>query len=155
MSDEELVKSLLFSKEVIQRELSTAEVRTRNPEHVLKELNKIDYTNDLTQLRKIWVTQAVNRFDAELAKNLAINGSEKARAGALRALYYDASNTSGLFPILEKLVSDSSLQVRLWAVSVLAQIDNPRSVEVALAGLGWDESRYLFGLCGMVDLSGT
>ena len=101
----------------------------------MNEINKIDYTNDLTQLRKIWVTQAVNRFDAELAKDLAINGSEKARAGALRALYYDASNISGLFPILEKLVSDSSLQVRLWAVSVLAQIDNPRSVEVALRAL--------------------
>lgn len=135
MSDEELVESLLFSKEAIQRELSTAEVRTRNPERVLNELNKIEHTNHLTQLRKIWVTQAINRFDAELAKNLAINGSEKARAGALRALYYEAGNTSGLFPILEKLVGDSSLQVRLWAVSVLAQIDSPRSVEVALRAL--------------------
>ena len=135
MNEKELAQALVFSKENIQRELATAELRTRKPEEMLPALNALDLKDDLHKLRRIWATQALNRFDLEAAKELTRSKSFKARAGALRALYYDAPRTEGLIALAESAVSDSSEQVRLWGVSLLAQLDSPMTVPLALKAL--------------------
>jgi putative heme-binding domain-containing protein len=135
MNEKELAQALILSKENIQRELATAELRTRKPEKMMPALNALDLKEDLHKLRRVWATQALNRFDLEAAKELTRSESPKARAGALRALYYDAPRTEGLLPVAESAVSDSSEQVRLWGVSLLAQLPSPKTVPLALKAL--------------------
>jgi putative heme-binding domain-containing protein len=135
MNEKELAQALIYSKENIQRELATAELRTRKPENMLPALRALDLKEDLHKLRRIWATQALNRFDVEAARELARAESPKARAGALRALYYEAPRTEDLLPVAESAVSDSSEQVRLWGVSLLAQLDSPKTVPIALKAL--------------------
>ncbi|MBT3567497.1 MAG: sorbosone dehydrogenase, partial [Opitutae bacterium] len=135
MNEKELAEALVFSKENVQRELATAELRTRKPEKMLPALKALELKEELHKLRRIWATQALNRFDLEAAKELTRSESPKARAGALRALYYEASRTEGLLPLAEAAVSDPSEQVRLWGVSLLAQLDSPKTVPIALKAL--------------------
>jgi putative heme-binding domain-containing protein len=135
MNEKELAYALILSKENIQRELATAELRTRKPEKMLPALKALDLKEDLHKLRRVWATQALNRFDIDAAKELTRAESPKARAAALRALYYEAPRTEGLLPIAEAAVSDPSEQVRLWGVSLLAQLDSPKTVPIALRAL--------------------
>jgi putative heme-binding domain-containing protein len=132
-----LAEALLFSEENIVRELATAELRTRKPDEMLSVLNSLELKNDLHVVRRVWATQALNRLDIGLAKGLTQSRSHKARAAGLRALYYDASNKKhkSLLPIAEGAVSDPSPHVRLWAVSLLAQLDDPKTVPIALRAL--------------------
>ena len=132
-----LAEALLFSEENIVRELATAELRTRKPDEMLSVLNSLELKNDLHVVRRVWATQALNRLDIGLAKGLTQSKSHKARAAGLRALYYDASNKKykNILPIAEGAVSDPSPHVRLWAVSLLAQLDDPKTVPIALRAL--------------------
>ena len=132
-----LAEALLFSEENIVRELATAELRTRKPDEMLSVLNSLELKNDLHVVRRVWATQALNRLDIGLAKGLTQSRSHKARAAGLRALYYDASNKKykNILPIAEGAVSDPSPHVRLWAVSLLAQLDDPKTVPIALRAL--------------------
>ena len=135
MNEKQLAEALVFSKENLQRELATAELRTRKPEKMLPALKALDLKEELHKLRRIWATQALNRFDVEAAIELARSPSPKARAGALRALYYEAPRTEGLLPLAEAAVSDPAELVRLWGVSLLAQLDSPKTVPLALRAL--------------------
>jgi putative heme-binding domain-containing protein len=93
--------------------------------------------SDLHILRKVWATQALNQLDIGWAKQLTKSKSHKARAAGLRAIYYDASNKKykNILSIAEEAVSDPSPHVRLWAVSLLAQLDDPQTVAIALRAL--------------------
>lgn len=135
MNAQELAKALLFSKENIVRELATAEIRLRKPKEMIPALNSLKLKDDLQKIRRIWATQALNKFDVNGAKELTRSQSHKARAAALRALYYEAPRTNELLPVAEAAVSDSSPHVRLWGVSLLAQLDSPETVKIALRAL--------------------
>ena len=128
---------MLFSKENIVRELATAELRTRKPDQMLSALNSFPLKDDIHLLRRVWATQALNQLDIGLAKQLTLSKSHNARAAGLRAIYYDASNKKykNLLPIAEEAVSDPSPHVRLWGVSLLAQLDSPKTVAIALRAL--------------------
>jgi putative heme-binding domain-containing protein len=133
-----LAEALLFSEENIVRELATAELRTRDPNVMLSALNSfVRPMSDLHLLRKVWATQALNQLDIGWAKQLTKSKSHKARAAGLRAIYYDASNNKykNILSIAEEAVSDPSPHVRLWAVSLLAQLDDPQTVAIALRAL--------------------
>ncbi|MBT7406102.1 MAG: sorbosone dehydrogenase [Opitutae bacterium] len=132
-----LAEALLFSKENIVRELATAELRTRKPDQMFSALNSFPLKDDIHLLRRVWATQALNQLDIGLAKQLTQSKSHKARAAGLRAIYYDASNKKykNLLPIAEEAVSDPSPHVRLWGVSLLAQLDSPKTVAIALRAL--------------------
>ena len=144
MTPENLVQTLIFSNENIQRELATAELRVREPEAILPTLKKLNLKEDLHKLRRLWATQALNSFDVDAAKELTRSKSHKARVGALRALYYEAPRTEDLLPIAEAAVSDVSPQVRLWGVSLLAQLPSPDTVSIALRALeGVEVDDYL------------
>jgi hypothetical protein len=118
------------------RNAATAEVRTRKPDAVLSAIAAASAPEgvdaELFALRKVWAAQAVNRFDPAAAIALTDAKNPKVRAGALRALYYDAATIEGSLAVAEKAVSDPDPQVRLWGVSVLAQLDSPDTVKIAL-----------------------
>jgi len=118
------------------RNAATAEVRTRKPDAVLSAIAAASAPEgvdaELFALRKVWAAQAVNRFDPATAIALTDAKNPKVRAGALRALYYDAATIEGSLAVAEKAVSDPDPQVRLWGVSVLAQLDSPDTVKIAL-----------------------
>ena len=138
MDSKALAEALLFSEENIVRELATAELRTRDPDVMLSALNSfVRPMSDLHILRKVWATQALNRLDIGWARQLTKSKSHNARAAGLRAIYYDASNKKykNILSIAEEAVSDPSPHVRLWAVSLLAQLDDPRTVAIALRAL--------------------
>ena len=132
-----LAEALLFSEENIVRELATAELRTRNPDKMLSALNSFPLKDDIHVVRRVWATQALNRLDIGLAKQLTKSKSHRARAAGLRAIYYDASNNKykNILSIAEEAVSDPSPHVRLWGVSLLAQLDDPKTVAIALRAL--------------------
>jgi putative heme-binding domain-containing protein len=138
MDSKALAEALLFSEENIVRELATAELRTRDPNVMLSALNSfVRPMSDLHLLRKVWATQALNQLDIGWAKQLTKSKSHKARAAGLRAIYYDASNKKykNILSIAKEAVSDPSPHVRLWAVSLLAQLDDPQTVAIALRAL--------------------
>ena len=135
MNAQELAKAILLSDENIIRELATVELRLRKPEEMIPALNSLELKNDLHKVRRVWATQALNKFDVSAAKELTRSQSHKARAAALRALYYEAPRTDELLPVAEAAVSDSSPHVRLWGVSLLAQLDSPKTVKIALRAL--------------------
>jgi len=137
MNSKALAEALLFSEENIVRELATAEIRTRKSDEMLSALNSFPLKDDIHVVRRVWATQALNQLDVGLAKQLTQSKSHKARAAGLRALYYDASNKKykNMLSIAEEAVSDSSPHVRLWAVSLLAQLESPETVKIALRSL--------------------
>ena len=104
---------------------------------MLSALNSFPLKDDIHLLRRVWATQALNQLDIGLAKQLTQSKSHNARAAGLRAIYYDASNKKykNLLPIAEEAVSDPSPHVRLWGVSLLAQLDSPKTVAIALRAL--------------------
>lgn len=121
------------------RNAATAELRTRQPEAVLAAIAAAKAPEgvdpELFALRMIWAAQTVNRFEPAAAIALTDAKNPKARAGALRALYYDAATIEGSLAIAEKAVADPNPQVRLWGVSVLAQHASPDTVKIALRAL--------------------
>ncbi|MEC8656175.1 MAG: PVC-type heme-binding CxxCH protein [Verrucomicrobiota bacterium] len=137
MNSKALAEALLFSEENIVRELATAELRTRDADKMLSALNSLELKDDLHIVRRVWATQALNRLDIGLAKQLTKSKSHNARAAGLRAIYYDASNQKykNLLSIAEEAVSDPSPHVRLWGVSLLAQLNDPQTVAIALRAL--------------------
>jgi len=138
----------LHSPEGLTRELTTAELRTRDPETVLAALEETEAPDrvdpDLAALRRVWATQAVNRFDQKAAAALLDSEDHRVRAGALRAIYYTAASNDDALSLARRAVSDPHPRVRLWGVSVLAQLDSPDTVPIALKALeGVEVDDYL------------
>ena len=137
-SDAELV-GYLNAPEAFTRQAATTELRTRDPEKMLAELAEAPIPDSvdpaLFSLRNVWATQALNSFNPEDAGILLYSENHKIRAGALRALYYSAATDDEALGFAETAVIDPHPQVRLWAVSVLAQIQNPDTVRIALQAL--------------------
>lgn len=137
-SDTQLV-SYLNADDGWSRELAMVEMRERDKDAMLKALQETTAPEgvdpDLAKLRYVWGTQALNRFDKDAAAELLSSTDHKVRAGALRALYYSAGNNPEALAIAGKAVADPHPQVRLWAVSVLAQLDSPDTVRIALKAL--------------------
>jgi putative heme-binding domain-containing protein len=139
MNSKALAEALLFSEENIVRELATAELRTRDPNAMLSALNSfVRPMSDLHILRRVWATQALNRLDIGWARQLTKSKSHKARAGWSACLFITMHPTKkykNILSIAEEAVSDPSPHVRLWAVSLLAQLDDSQTVAIALRAL--------------------
>lgn len=133
-SDAELIEHL-NAPEGFTRQAATTELRTRDKDAMLAALGNMEVDSDLAALRKVWAKQALNKFDPEEAGALLESENHKIRAGALRALYYSAGRNDKALGYATKAVTDPHPQVRLWAVSVLAQIENPDTVKIALKAL--------------------
>lgn len=121
------------------RQAAMVELRSREAESVEAAVKTATLPAgidpELFALRKTWTSQAINRFDAKTAIALTKAKNHKVRAAALRAMYYNAAEIPEALAVAEKSVSDPHPQVRLWAVSVLAQLDSPETVQIALSAL--------------------
>lgn len=137
-SNSELIGHL-NSDEGWTRHLAMVEMRTRDKDAMIKALQETaapeEVDPELAKMRYIWGTQALNQFDKEAAADLLEAKNHKARAGALRALYYSAGSNPDALALARKAAADPHPQVRLWAVSVLAQLDSPDTVRIALGAL--------------------
>jgi putative heme-binding domain-containing protein len=133
----DLVKSL-DAPEGWTRQMAAAELRTRKADEAMPALEAAyaGGKSDLAKLRALWGSQAVNRGRNDWAAELFASGNHKVRAAALRALYYEAGTNEQALALAEKAVADPHPQVRLWGVSVLAQLDSPDTVKMALRALG-------------------
>ena len=131
--------SLLDSPEGLTRTRAAVELRQREAKEVMPALEEwygsLKEDQALQKLRAIWGSQAVGAFQRSWAEDLLSGSNPKARAGALRALYYTAGEEKTSRLLLEKAVEDPNPQVRLWAVSVLAQLPWPDTVTLALRAL--------------------
>ncbi len=77
-------------------------------------------------------SQALGDFAKSDALSLAESIDPDVRSAALRALYYEANSHEESKAIAKKAITDDHPRVRLWAVSVLAQLDDPDTVHIAL-----------------------
>lgn len=139
LSNEELVTHL-ESPEALSRQLAKTAMRERDADEMIDAIYAYEPESDLGVLRQVWATQTVNRFDKDMAAALVMSENHKVRAAALRALYYSAAENDEAFAIASDAVSDPHPQVRLWAVSVLAQLSQPDTVATALTALDAGET---------------
>ena len=124
-------------------QMATLELRQRDPEKALagikeawQQERQAKAKTRVKEAHLIMATQAINRFQIDWAADLAENAVEpEARAAALRALYYEADSTAEAKSIAAKAVKDPHPRVRLWAVSVLSQLDGSDIVQLALDAL--------------------
>ena len=143
-SVEQLAK-LIHAPEGWTREQATVELRRRDPNSVQAALALPTATSEdgadpeLEELRRMWALQAIDRFDPELAERLSRSeGHERApaiRAAALRALYYRATQHASARAIAVRALADPHPRVRLWGVSVLAQLPDLDTVPLAVRAL--------------------
>ena len=144
--------ALLDAPEEWTRHFARQELRLRGAEAVMPALEKRvtelpdgapDRAHQL--LDAIWTAQGVNQFPAAWVRELAASTDHRARAAALRAVYYepDRLGADDAFVMAERAVKDSHPQVRLWGVSLLAQLDHPDTVKAALACLDQERDEYL------------
>lgn len=134
----DLVK-LLDSPEGLTRTLAAVELRQRDPKTVMPDLEKwvngLKEGGEMQKLRAIWGSQAMGALRRDWALDLVTSKNPKARAAGLRALYYDAEEQPVDRSVIERAVIDDHPQVRLWAVSLLAQMKWPDTVMLAVRAL--------------------
>ncbi len=137
-NDSELIAAL-NAPEGWTRQQAMVELRSRDPKAMLAALDSADapenVDSELAALRHVWASQALNNLDIEAASKLVSASNHKARAGALRSIYYTAAQNPNAMSLAQEAVSDPHPQVRLWAVSVLSQLDHPDTVKTALRAL--------------------
>jgi len=136
---------LIHAPEGWTREQATVELRRRDPDFAEAVLalptvapeDGADF--ELEELRRMWGLQAIDRFDPALAEKLAnTEGHARApaiRAAALRALYYRAPRHRAAKDIAIRAIADPHPRVRLWGVSVLAQLGDADTVPLAVRAL--------------------
>lgn len=130
----DLVASL-HSTEGWTRENAGAELRVRQRDEVEQAVRSHEAESELGEIRNLWALQSVLRATDEDYAALYDSEDPRARAAALRALYYDAAESGVALDLATKAVADPHPQVRLWGVSVLAQLDSPDTVKLAVQAL--------------------
>lgn len=130
------VESLLdqqVSPERFVREAARRELRERGSE-ILPSLKKWteNQDDDDSLLQALWTMQSANTTDAAVISKLMASPDPRFRAAALRVLYHRYAEVPDSQKIIRAAVHDDNAQVRLWAISCLAQTPGPNSVPTAL-----------------------
>ncbi len=135
-STEDLLKTLT-STERFDRDQARLQLRQRANSEVMPHLDK--WTNSLNKdhdrLEALWTYQARNKTNIPLLQKLILSEDPRYRAAALRHLYHRHSEIPGASQIASLAISDPNPQVRLWAISCLAQMPSTNSVPTALKAL--------------------
>ena len=134
------IKELLdlqTSPERFNREFARRELRHRGGAAVLPELQQwaLAQKDDFARLQAMWTFQALNTTNVQLVETLATSKEARYRAAALRFLYHRQAEVPSASKIIEKAIHDEHPQVRLWAISCLAQKPAANSVILALGAL--------------------
>ncbi|YCM44804.1 PVC-type heme-binding CxxCH protein [Verrucomicrobiaceae bacterium 227] len=126
-----------ISPEKFVRESARRELRERGPSKVLPLLQAwIEKQSlDSTLLEGLWTLQALNTTDAKTIEKLLAAKDPRYRSAALRVLYHRSQEVPESTAWINKAINDDNPQVRLWAISCLAQNPGPDSVPTALQAL--------------------
>ena len=129
--------SIQTSPERFVREAARRELRERGPKEVLPFLQPwLDkQSDDNALLQGLWTLQSINATDPEVIEKLLGSKDPRYRAAALRVLYHRAGEVANSAQWINKAINDENPQVRLWAISCLAQSPGPNSVATALQAL--------------------
>lgn len=127
----------LISKERVHRDLARTELRNRKKSETLPKLKSwsAGLKDDFSLLQAMWAYQALNTTNADIVKTLASSSDPRYRAAALRLIYHRYDEVPGAKEIVRKSIDDKNSQVRLWAISCLAQKPDSQSVPLALRAL--------------------
>ncbi|MEM7516807.1 MAG: PVC-type heme-binding CxxCH protein, partial [Planctomycetota bacterium] len=117
------------------REAARVEMRTRDRDDVEEVIRAEQPETDLARLQNLWALQSVMRTTDEDIAALFASDDPRARAAALRAIYYDEADSAIALDLAKRAIADPHPQVRLWGVSVLAQLDSPETVALAVRAL--------------------
>ena len=124
---------LLTSPERFQRDFAKQELRQRGQE-VLPALRAwtAKQVNESALVEAMWTFQSLNVTPVKLVEKLARSSDPRFRAAAMRVVYHRHHEIPKVDQMIEKAVGDENAQVRLWAVSCLAQRPSKTSVPFAL-----------------------
>ncbi len=133
---DDLLKHLI-SKERVHREYARGELRKRDRSKVLSKLNSWSGTlsDDFSRLQAVWAHQALNTTNVGLVKSLLASKDPRSRTAALRVIYHRHGEITEAAGMIAQAIKDENAQVRLWAISCLAQMPGPNSVPTALQAL--------------------
>ncbi len=92
-----------------------------------------DYWHHL--LEAAWTRECLNRFSPAAWRTLYSSPDARVRAAALRILSHRWRELPDAIPVLTAAIKDENAQVRLWALSVLADMRTPQAFEIALRAL--------------------
>ena len=128
---------MLTADEDWTRHFVKRELRHRGAGEVLGKLDAwaAKVKTDAEKLEALWTYQSLNRLNPTLLEDLFASKDSRYRAAALRVLYHRHHDVYNTKSILDEAISDENGQVRLWAVSVLAQLGGKSAVETALKAL--------------------
>ncbi len=143
----ENVLDLLRAPEGWTRHFAKQELRDRGSKEVMPALDKwvegLAAEDEQALLEAVWTAQGLNVLREDWAKKLLVSKDHHARAAGLRALYYRAAEIEDSVSVAAKLVTDPHQQVRLWAVSVLAQTPSLAAVQAAMKAVDMEKDDAL------------
>lgn len=124
----------LGSPEPFIRDSARQTLRQLGKNEVLPTLLKWNQTqqSDEACLQTLWTLQALNTTDETLLAKLLDSEDGRYRAAAMRIIYHRSHEIANAMEIMKKSIHDEHPQVRLWAISCLAQHPNVDSVALAL-----------------------
>lgn len=132
----EKLLGMLKAPEGWTRHFAKQELRDRGSKEVIPALDKwvagLNEKDDQGLLEAVWTAQGLNVLREDWVKKLLASKDHHARAAGLRALYYRADEIKNSVEVAAKYVTDPNQQVRLWAVSVLAQIPTLEAIQAAM-----------------------
>lgn len=135
------------------REFARRELRDRGAEKVLSKLEAwtAKQTDEFALMQAMWTFQALNQTAADVVDKLVASEDPRFRVAALRLMYHRHKEIANADAIIKKAITDSNAQVRLWAISCLAQKTEPNSIKIALEALNHElDSNLDFALWSLV-----
>ncbi len=143
----EKLLEMLHAPEGWTRHFAKQELRDRGREAVMPALDKwvaaLTAENEHALLEAVWTAQGLNVLREDWAKRLLESKDHHARVAGLRVLYYRAGEIKDSVKTAAKFVLDPHQQVRLWAVSVLAQTPNLEAVQAAMKAVDLEKDDAL------------
>jgi len=141
----EKLLAMLSAPEQWTRHFVKQELRDRGRDEVMPALEKwvAGLDDDHALLEAVWTAQGLNVLREDWVKRLVASEDHHARAAGLRALYYRAGEIEDSVEVAAGLIDDKSQQVRLWAVSVLAQTPSLEAVQSAMKAVDLEKDDAL------------
>jgi putative heme-binding domain-containing protein len=101
----------------------------------LRELDPADPEYEHHRLEGLWCYQAIDQVEPALLDAVLASPDHRVRAAATRVLAHWHERLANPLETLARMVNDDHPRVRLEAVTALARIPHPRSVEIAMRAL--------------------
>lgn len=109
----------------------------------IDKLDKKSSDYERLKLEGLWVSQAIDNYNAPLLESLLNAQSHEVRSGALRALQLWHNKVDNLDAILQKATKDTHPQVRLEAVIALRYLNGAMAAKTALDVLDQPMDEFL------------